>query len=405
MSQTVSPPSVAPVSLESAALARAIDACGGKLKFARLLKQPFKKIETWTKVPLRLVEQVETISGVGRHELRPDAHAPSGEQGGLPRGTIIGNCELYTGDCRAVLARLPPDSHQCCVTSPPYFNLRNYDVAGQIGLESSLDLYIETLVAVLRLVRRVLRKDGTCWVNIGDSYAGGGNGGGGGFAKSGLREPEPGTDRNKAGLTGSRGVGGGLKAKDLMLVPHRLAIALQQDGWWVRSDIIWHKTNAMPESCQDRPSYAHEHVLLLTRSRRYFYNYAAVREPAVKGAAGSSFTAGLTDIHQKGRAGQGARIEDGMRNLSDVWALGTQASPLKHFAMMPPALAELCLKAGTRPGDVVLDPFGGVGTTGLVAERMGRRSTLIELNPAYANAAARRLYDDAPLLAAIADCA
>lgn len=198
---------------------------------------------------------------------------------------------IYVGDCRAALRGMAAGSVHCVVTSPPYYNLRNYGIEGQLGLEHAPDClgwatgdecgecYVCHLVEVFREVRRVLRDDGTVWLNLGDSFAGGGNGGGGSFAKDGMRAAKPGTDKNVPGRTGSRGAGGKLKPKDLMLMPHRVALALQADGWWVRTDVVWNKSNNLPESVTDRPARAHEYVFLLTKRRRYFYDHMAVKQP------------------------------------------------------------------------------------------------------------------------------
>lgn len=188
---------------------------------------------------------------------------------------------IMIGDVREQLRKLPDDSVHCVVTSPPYWALRDYGVEGQIGLEATPAEFIATMVDVFEEVRRVLRPDGTCWVNMGDSYAGGGNGGGGSFANDGIRAAKPGTDKNVAARTGDRGANSGLKPKDLCMMPHRLAIALQDAGWWVRQDICWSKPNPMPESVRDRCTKAHEYIFLLSKSERYYYDADAIREPVV----------------------------------------------------------------------------------------------------------------------------
>lgn len=285
---------------------------------------------------------------------------------------------LYVGDCLAVLGRFPDRAVQCCVTSPPYWGLRDYGVEGQLGLESTPAEYVSALVAVFREVRRVLRDDGTLWLNLGDSYANVGKWGGSSGGK------------HAGDLHGATGVGRGkreygtLKSKDLVGIPWRVAFALQADGWWLRSDIIWHKPNPMPESVTDRPTKAHEYVFLLAKSESYFYDAEAVKEPAVKGHAGSRFGSGKTATHQLGRAGTTPRVDDDTRNRRSVWTIATRPFKGAHFATFPPALIEPCVLAGSRPGDVVLDPFNGVGTTGLVAVQHGRRYVGVELNEAYA---------------------
>jgi DNA modification methylase len=302
---------------------------------------------------------------------------------------------ILIGDCLELLRGLPDGMAQTCVTSPPYYGLRDYGCAGQIGLEATPDAYVARLVDVFREVRRVLRDDGTLWLNLGDSYARAG-----------------GTDRqiSSTGKVGNtlktlemlpcrkQAPPDGLKDKDLLGIPWMVAFALRADGWWLRQDIIWHKPNPMPESVTDRCTKAHEYLFLLTKSARYFYDAAAIAEEAERGDAGSRFDQGKTAQHQLDRQASGARIDDGRRNARSVWPIATQPYSGAHFATMPPALAERCIKAGSRPGDMVLDPFGGAGTTGLVADRLGRSATLIELNQEYARLARERITADAPLL-------
>jgi DNA modification methylase len=298
---------------------------------------------------------------------------------------------ILIGDCLEVLCGLPDGVAQTCVTSPPYYGLRDYGCAGQIGLEATPDAYVARLVDVFREVRRVLRDDGTLWLNLGDSYASDSKWGGatGGKHVKALHG-EAGAGRGKRQT--------GMKDKDLIGIPWMVAFALRADGWWLRQDIIWHKPNPMPESVGDRCTKAHEYVFLLTKSARYFYDSAAIAEEAERGDAGSRFDQGKTAQHQLDRQASGARIDDGRRNARSVWPIATQPFRGAHFAIMPPALAERCIKAGSRPGDMVLDPFGGAGTTGLVADRLGRSATLIELNQEYARLARERITADAPLL-------
>ena len=298
---------------------------------------------------------------------------------------------VLIGDCLEVLRGLPDSMAQACVTSPPYYGLRDYGHAGQIGLEETPDAYVARLVDVFREVLRVLRDDGTCWLNLGDSYArAGGEGGCGPNAQVGNTQ----SGEQRRGLVPPSGY----KPKDLLGIPWMVAFALRADGWWLRQDIIWHKPNPMPESVTDRCTKAHEYVFLLTKSARYFYDAAAIAEEAERGDAGSRFDQGKTAQHQLDRQAAGARIDDGRRNARSVWPIATQPYSGAHFATMPPALAERCIKAGSKPGDMVLDPFGGAGTTGLVADRLGRNATLIELNPEYARLARERITADAPLL-------
>jgi DNA modification methylase len=322
---------------------------------------------------------------------------------------------IIQGDVREELPKLPADAFDCIVTSPPYFGLRDYGCEGQIGLEPTVDAYLETMVEVCRQLRRVLKPSGVFFLNIGDSYAGSGRGGYAG-GKSGLDGSVAGQDSSRVARGSQKTVGFhekarhggalgrawipvpvGFKPKDLCLIPQRLGIALQQDGWWVRSHIIWHKPNPMPESITDRPTSAHETIWMLTKSEHYFWDADAVAEDAVRGFAGSEFSTGKTAINQLGRGSIKSRRERETRNLRNVWTIATQPSVLGHFALMPRDIAELCLKAACPDGGYVLDPFGGAGTTGLVADRLGRNATLIELNPAYAEMARRRIEDDSPL--------
>jgi len=303
---------------------------------------------------------------------------------------------ILTGDCRELLATLEPESVQTCVTSPPYFGLRDYGVAGQIGLESTPDAFVAEMVAVFAAVRRVLRADGTLWLNLGDSYAATTKG------SSGKGEKQI---SNAGTLLSDRRwqVPEGLKAKDLIGIPWRVAFALQADGWYLRSDIIWHKPNPMPESVTDRPTKAHEYLFLLTKSPTYYYDADAIAEPAVKrvGFEGSAKGYAPDDRNDAGRSDYGGRIQ-GDRNRRSVWTVSTQPFRGAHFATFPPALIEPCILAGSKRGDTVLDPFGGAGTTGLVADRLGRDAILCELNPAYADMARKRIADDAGMFGEVA---
>jgi len=288
------------------------------------------------------------------------------------------------GDVRETLRALPDASVQCVVTSPPYWGLRDYGCAGQIGMEPTPAEYVATMRALFAEIRRVLRDDGTAWLNLGDSYAATTRGSSG---KGDKQRSNAGTlieDRAWA-------VPQGLKPKDLVGIPWRVAFALQEDGWWLRSDIIWSKPNPMPESVTDRPTRAHEYVFLLTKSARYFYDADAAREVGTNRAPGnvthkhttaavSSCTTGLLSI--------GAAET---RNARSVWTITPEPYEGAHFATMPPELARRCILAGSRKGDVVLDPFGGSGTTALVAVGHGRRALLCELNPAYATLQRERL--------------
>ena len=266
---------------------------------------------------------------------------------------------LITGDCRTILPMLEAESVQCCVTSPPYWGLRDYGVDGQLGLEASPEEYVNNMVAVFREVRRVLRDDGTLWLNLGDSYA--------------------------------RILSGFLKPKDLVGIPWRVAFALQADGWYLRSDIIWAKPNPMPEGVTDRPTKAHEYLFLLAKNQRYYYAAEAIAEepmmrPQRRLVPHKTYEAPGARPHWKGTRYQ--RAEKGidgpaLRNRRTVWTIPTQPYPEAHFAVFPPALIEPCILAGSRTDDAVLDPFMGSGTTAEVAQRLGRKYIGIELNEDY----------------------
>ena len=310
---------------------------------------------------------------------------------------------VLVGDCRDVLPTLGAGSVQCVVTSPPYYGLRDYQHPDQIGLEPSVEAYVAEMVAVFRAVRRVLADDGVVFLNLGDSYSGG---------------PSTGANGWKAGSIGvssdaARGVpvgkhGDGIGPKQLLGVPWRVAFALQADGWVLRSDIIWHKPNPIPESVRDRPTKAHEYVFLLAKRARYFYDSGAVAEPLV-----SMHPSGNKSRLVRGRIGGDSgwnlrpsaerSLPEGGRNRRTVWTIAPQPCRGAHFAVMPPALVEPCILAGSRPGDTVLDPFLGAGTVGMVASRLGRDWVGIEINPEYAAMAERRVRDDAPLLAEVAN--
>lgn len=276
----------------------------------------------------------------------------------------MGNVTLYNGDCRDVLGGMDAESVQCVVTSPPYFGLRNYQVVGQIGLEQTPDAYVAEMVAVFREVRRVLRDDGTLWLNLGDSY--------------------------------SRGSGGdgtqGVAPKNLLGIPWRVAFALQEDGWYLRSDIIWAKPNPMPESVKDRPTRSHEYIFLLTKSARYYYDADAIREPntpdMIERAARGHTRGGTVESRDASRQDRVSLMEKRAitangRNKRDVWTIATHPYAAAHFATFPPKLIEPCILAGCPAGGVVLDPFAGAGTTLLVAKNHGRASVGIELNRDY----------------------
>jgi DNA modification methylase len=298
---------------------------------------------------------------------------------------------IIVGDCLESLRGLDEKTVQTCVTSPPYYGLRDYGVDGQVGLEQTPEEYVAKLVAVFSEVRRVLKGDGTLWLNLGDSYAASQTGHG--------QTMRPKSRSLSIQATGKK-VPPGLKPKDLIGIPWRVAFALQSDGWYLRSDIIWHKPNPMPESVTDRPTKAHEYLFLLSKSERYYYDHEAVTEPTVKraGFEGSARGYGGADRNDGGRHDYGGRVQ-GTRNRRSVWTVTTQPYRGAHFATFPPKLIEPCILAGSRPDDIVLDPFGGAGTTGLVASRHGRRCVLLELNPKYAQLARERLANIQPGLA------
>lgn len=302
---------------------------------------------------------------------------------------MIPSVAVYVGDCLASMRSMPSESVQCCVTSPPYWGLRDYGVDGQIGLEPTIDEFMVRLVDVFCEVRRVLRGDGVCWVNMGDAYA-----------QNGCH---------------------GLKPKDLIGQPWRLAFALQSVGWWLRQDIIWHKPNPMPESVRDRCTKAHEYVFMLTKSERYYWDAEAMKEP-VTGTSNARVSKAAAAKIQAAREGGAAvthanpdghgvnpkaaierfgvasttslksavclQVEN--RNSRSVWSIPSEPYSEAHFATFPTALPRKCILASTRPGDTVLDPFGGSGTTGMVSLELGRNAILCELNPEYAEMARKR---------------
>lgn len=326
---------------------------------------------------------------------------------------------IITGDTLHVLKTIESASVDCCITSPPYYGLRDYGVEGQIGLEETPEEYIGKLVEIFREVRRVLKDDGTLWLNIGDSYAGSGKG------RMGDGTPSRGSSKSRDYL---REAGGTLtatriescKRKDLIGIPWAVAFALRQDGWYLRQDIIWSKPNAMPESVKDRCTKSHEYIFLFSKQPKYFFDYEAIKEPAVgfdnrlpagsrgtlkpnarrrKGNAktfrgGGSYTGGrsfnnsrLTERESHGNT----ENVTGLRNRRSVWSVATQGYADAHFATFPEKLIEPCVLAGSRSTGTVLDPFIGSGTTAVVAQRHGRDYIGIELNPEYAALCRKRI--------------
>jgi len=304
--------------------------------------------------------------------------------------------KLINGDCLTELKNLEPESVHCCVTSPPYWGLRDYGVDGQLGLEKTPEEYVANMVSVFREVRRVLRKDGTLWLNLADSYAGGGRG----FGYGGKQDTNKGCEDMPRSVIPT-----GLKAKDLCGIPWRVAFALQADGWYLRQDIIWAKPNPMPESVTDRCTKSHEYIFLLTKSAKYFYDAEAVKEPNAPATVErakyhwckpDTKAAQYQDMNGLNRNETYPMNEAG-RNRRSVWTITTKPFKEAHFATFPEELIIPCIKAGCPKGGVVLDPFAGSGTTGVVAEKLGRDYILIELNPKYIEMADNRTWNVAPL--------
>ncbi len=266
----------------------------------------------------------------------------------------IGNSTtLYVGDSREVLPSLPNNTFQSCISSPPYWGLRDYGIENQIGAEQLIDNYIDDLVKVFREIKRTLKEDGTLWLNIGDSYT------------SGNRKWRDSDKKNPARAMSYRPpTPKGLKPKDLIGVPWKIAFALQKDGWYLRSDIIWNKPNCQPESVKDRPTRSHEYVFLFSKSKRYYYNAEAIKEPSVNGK---------------------------LKNRRTVWNINTSPFKDAHFAVFPPELVKLCLLASTKENSVVIDPFFGSGTVGEVCSYFQRKCIGIEINPEYAKISKKRI--------------
>jgi DNA modification methylase len=335
--------------------------------------------------------------------------------------------QILVGDARERMREMQDESVQCVVTSPPYWGLRDYGVAGQMGLERTPEEYVAALVAVFREVRRVLRNDGTLWLNLGDTYQN---------AKGQAGGIDPKQPARRHGLRPQDISIAGLKPKDLVGIPWMVAFALRLDGWYLRQDIIWAKTNAMPESVRDRCTKAHEYIFLLSKSRRYYFDHVAILEPMAasserrlaqniaaqngsvrvpgktngpmkavsraKGNAktfrgGGSYTGGRSfdNSLKVERASHGnAPNETGLRNKRSVWSVASKGFKKAHFATFPPALIVPCILAGCPIGGTILDPFAGAGTVGLVASRLGRDAILIDLNPTYTAMAQERIDAD-----------
>jgi DNA modification methylase len=333
---------------------------------------------------------------------------------------------IINADVMEGLAQIESESVQAIVTSPPYWRQRDYGMDSQIGLESTPEEYTEKLIVALREARRVLRNDGTLWLNLGDKWASGGNGGGGKW----MVERGHAWDHAK-NAKGWRKPPAGYKDKDLVGVPWMVAFALRADGWFLRQCNIWAKPNGMPESVEDRSTVSHEYIFHLSKRNDYFYNGEDARTPAapsseirltqnVEAQAGSAraHAGGKTNGPMKavfggrnksegygtrrasGREDEGKYLERGC-NLRSVWWVAPASYSEGHYAVMPDLLAEICIICGSKPGDTILDPFGGAGTTGLVADRLGRNAILIELNPEYAAMAERRIKGDCPMFAEV----
>lgn len=313
------------------------------------------------------------------------------------------NGTILTGDALAMLRTLPDESVHCCVTSPPYWGLRDYGVAGQIGLEATPSAYVSALTPVFEEVRRILRRDGTLWLNLGDSYIGyHGNKNASGHApsdKSGYREN---MRETTVGVDG-------LKNKDLAGIPWRMAFALQDAGWYLRCDCIWAKPNPLPESVKDRPTRAHEYIFLLAKADKYSFDASAIREPAKSLPGGINRNQvremNCTPAYQANRGGRrqepvkrGAMgtPDDGFRNKRSVWTVSTRPFPDAHFATFPPDLIRPCILAGCPAGGTVLDPFFGSGTVGQVCIEERRNFIGIEINPEYVAMAERRIAEARP---------
>lgn len=358
---------------------------------------------------------------------------------------------VLCGDALEVLRDLPDESFHCCVTSPPYWGLRDYGIEGQIGLEKTPEEYVAKLVEVFREVRRVLRNDGTLWLVLGDTYAsfkgacrnpGGGETSLGKHLKAAGVIPAHRASPNRMLPPGHNS----LKPKDLIMIPAQVALALRADGWWLRKDIIWAKPNPMPESVKDRPTSSHEYIFLLAKAKRYYYDHAAIREPAVYGdhprngvpntivqAPGQSKQSGISRLRSEGnktpsgwdtgpgnhrskvgrypkerghaRAHMGT-LDEGTkraqcsygRNKRSVWTVATYPYLEAHFSTFPPDLIWPCILAGCPPGGIVLDPFFGAGTTGLVAKQEGRHYLGIDLDPEWAEEKAQeRIRKECPM--------
>lgn len=303
---------------------------------------------------------------------------------------------IYNEDCLYGLRKLPDHLVQCCITSPPYWRLRDYGVMGQLGSEDTPEAYVAALVAILEEVRRVLKPDGTLWLNLGDAYWGSGEGGNnplyqrrhtefGQIVKDRSRFAKPTTGKHPW-----------IKNKDMIGLPWMVAFALRKQGWYLRQDIIWHKPNPLPESVTDRCVKAHEYLFLLSPSPKYYFDHKAIQTPA-KGTTLHERTCRVSVKASGDNMVSAFKKQRGpydMANRRSVWVMNTRCFKGTHSAVFPPELPELCIKAGSREDDIILDPFMGAGTTALVAARLGRRFIGYELNPEYITIAEKRMSEE-----------
>lgn len=319
---------------------------------------------------------------------------------------------LLIGDCRNILPSLPKKLVQCVVTSPPYFCLRDYGVEGQIGLEDSVEDYVNSLVNVFREVKRILKDDGTLWLNLGDSYAGSGKNRNAKGIDYGLKEEYEDAHHKgrRRGIIKKTPLSGKLKPKDLIGVPWRVAFALQDDGWYLRQDIIWNKPNVMPEAVKDRCTKSHEYIFLLSKNKKYYFDYKAIQEKSVSYKDIFKNDSKVNTIHskynlrrddkrdaikyfnpQKRLNRKDSSYDITKRNKRDVWTVNTRPYTEAHFAVFPPALIQPCILAGSREGDIILDPFFGSGTVAEVAALFNRNWIGIDINEEYAPLYKKRL--------------
>ena len=311
------------------------------------------------------------------------------------------NIDIYEGDCIEQLKRLADQSINTCITSPPYWGLRNYQEDKQFGMEDTPEEFISNLVDVFREVKRVLRDDGTVWLNLGDTYCGTGH-------KGNYTDPKHKEGRNGQKIALNNKIDG-LKSKDLVGIPWRVALALQQDGWYLRQDIIWHKPNPMPESVKDRCTKAHEYIFLLSKNKKYYYDNEAIKEDSKyygkdkRSDKGNIRYEGKRTSNKDSKAQQSFVTINPKKNKRSVWTVSTKPFKGAHFATFPPELIEPCILAGCPEGGVVIDPFGGSGTTAVVANNHYRNAVLIELNRSYIAIMKKRLEEQGSILININD--